>query len=84
MITTINIKDIIGNATFSPSTRRNKIKKYMENLGYKSSNHLTYIIDNNFFRVSSDALIMIAKMKLIPDFDVVMIQMEKSKKLMTL
>lgn len=79
MLRTIDQKDIIGNANLTPSVRRNRIKKYMDGLGYKSSNHLVYIIENNFFRVSSDALIMIAKMKLIPDFDVVMVQMERSK-----
>lgn len=79
MLRTIDQKDIIGNANLTPSTRRNKIKKYMDDLGYKSSNHLTYIIENNFFRVSSDALIMIAKMKLIPDFDAVMVQTERTK-----
>lgn len=79
MLKTIDQKDIIDNANLTPSTKRNKIKKYMDDLGYKSSNHLTYIIENNFFRVSSDALIMIAKMKLIPDFDVAMVQMERTK-----
>lgn len=79
MLRTIDQKDIIGNANLTPSARRNKIKKYMDDLGYKSSNHLTYIIENNFFRVSSDALIMIAKMKLIPDFDVAMVQMDRTK-----
>ena len=79
MLKTIDQKDIIGNANLTPSVKRNKIKKYMDDLGYKSSNHLTFIIENNFFRISSDALIMIAKMKLIPDFDAVMVQLERTK-----
>lgn len=79
MLRIIDQKDIIGNANLTPSIRRNQIKKYMDNLGYKSSNHLTYIIENNFFRISSEALIMIAKMKLIPDFDAIIVQMDRTK-----